>query len=108
MKHATLVTMIICLCAFAGCFMWSTDTKTGNEVTPDEASRMKSGPTLIIPSAAGTYTYRSYQPGQNHCAEDLQKMLDDRARNGANGPVPYCGEMNVGPVQVHGSEGVIL
>jgi len=108
MRHAILVTMLICLCTLAGCFMWSTDTKTGNEVTPDEASRMKSGPTLIIPSAAGTYTYRSYEPGQNHCEDDLKKMLDDRARSGATGPAPYCGQMNVGPVEVHGSEGGIL
>jgi len=50
-----------------------------------------SGPVLVMPSANGkAYRYRYYQTGNNHCAEDLAKMLNDPARSDAGGPAPYC------------------
>ncbi len=59
--------------------------------TPEEASKM-SGPILVMPPDASvkTYRYRYYQTRENHCQEDLQKMLAERAASNATFPAPYC------------------
>lgn len=132
MQRLVFVASLIFLCAFAGCVEWSED-ETGHlqsfgvpgvpiwqsknppaqpnqheaVITPEEAERMKSGPVLVMPSADGHYSYRSYEPGQNHCDEDLKSMLADRARTVASGPVPYCATVQVGPVTSRGTRGLI-
>jgi hypothetical protein len=102
--------MLILTCALAGCWTSATTPPANPHetvVTRDEAEKAKSGPSLIIPAANGTYTFRAYDAGQNHCADDLKTMLDERARAGATGPAPYCANMQVGPVTSHGREGLI-
>jgi hypothetical protein len=76
-------------------------------VTPEEAERMKSGPVLVMPAADGKYAYRSYEPGQNHCQDDLKQMLADPARTAATGPAPYCATVQVSGVKSRGGQGVI-
>jgi hypothetical protein len=56
-----------------------------------------------MPSAAGSYRYRFYQTGQNHCAEDVQKIMAQRASNPTNDPVPYCTDKPTGPPAKSGS-----
>ena len=70
--------------------------------TPDEAAQM-SGPVLVIPSASGTYHYRFYQSGQNHCTEDLQKLMASRAAYPSNDPAPYCSDKPTEPAAKSGS-----
>jgi hypothetical protein len=44
-----------------------------------------------------SWQYRYYQAGQNHCQDDLQKLLAARARNGESGDAPYCGDSPTAP-----------
>jgi hypothetical protein len=106
--------LLLCLCVLAGCFQWTEDSQGNLQsvglpgvpvwqskerpppatpaslgFTPEEAAKM-SGPVMVIPSASGPYRYRFYQTGQNHCTEDVQKMLAERATSYATGPAPYC------------------
>jgi hypothetical protein len=115
-----LTTLLISLCALAGCFEWSQDSqgnlqsvglpgmpvwqsKTANAplttqlgMTPEESAKM-SGPVLVMPTAAGPYRYRFYQAGNNQCAQDLQKIMAQRASTPSNDPAPYCTENPTAP-----------
>jgi hypothetical protein len=62
---------------------------------------------LVMPSADGNYIYRSYEPGRNHCDEDLKTMLADRTRTAATDPAPYCATVQVGEIKSRGAQGVI-
>jgi len=65
--------------------------------TPEEASKF-GGPVLVIPSATSRgWRYRYYSSEQNRCQEDLKKMLDDRARENATDPAPYCTDNPTAP-----------
>ncbi len=75
--------------------------------TPEQAAKF-GGPVLVIPAAppSRAYQYRYYEAGQNHCQDDLEKLLDLRAREQAIGPAPYCTDKPAAP-ENHGS-GMIL
>jgi hypothetical protein len=119
--------MLFCLCLLAGCFMWTQDSQghlqsvglpgvpvwqssappppispTQLGFTPDEAAQM-SGPVLVIPAASGAYHYRFYQSGQNHCAEDVQKLMASRAAYPTSDPAPYCSDKPTAPTAKSGS-----
>ncbi|MBF6558789.1 MAG: hypothetical protein IVW56_00765 [Candidatus Binataceae bacterium] len=58
--------------------------------TPEEASKL-GGEVLVMPTANSKgLRYRYYQIGQNHCEDDLKKMLADRAQQNMTDPAPYC------------------
>ena len=65
-------------------------------MTPEEASKM-SGPVLVMPAASGPYRYRFYQTGNNQCAQDVQKIMAQRASMPTNDPAPYCTENPTAP-----------
>jgi hypothetical protein len=120
MRTAIFGGLLFGLCMLAGCFEWTQDPQghlqsvglpgvpvwqssapppslpTQLGFTPDEAAKM-SGPVLVMPSASGSYRYRFYQAGQNHCAEDLQKMMAQRISTSTNDPVPYCSDNPTAP-----------
>ena len=126
MRPLTFAALLLCLCLLAGCFEWTQDSQgnlqsvglpgvpvwqssapppslpTQLGFTPDEAAKM-SGPVLVMPSGSGMYRYRFYQNGQNHCAEDLQKMLALRASTSATDPAPYCSDNPTPPPAKRGS-----
>jgi hypothetical protein len=60
-------------------------------MSPEEAAKV-SGPVLVLPPTATvkSWQYRYYSTGQNHCQDDVQKLLAARARNGESGDAPYC------------------
>jgi hypothetical protein len=119
--------LLVCLLGLPGCFQWTQDsqghlqsvglpgvpvwqssappatvTPTQLGFAPDEAAQM-SGPVLVIPSASGAYHYRFYQNGQNHCAEDVQKILTARAAAPTSDPAPYCTDKPTQPPAKGGS-----
>jgi len=127
MRTTILASLLVCLCPLAGCFEWTQDsqgnlrsvglpgvpvwqssappptvTPTQLGYTPDEAAKM-SGPVLVMPSASGSYRYRFYQTGQNHCAEDVQKLMASRAAYPTNDPAPYCTDKPTEPAAKTGS-----
>jgi hypothetical protein len=67
-------------------------------ISPEEAAKV-SGPVLVLPPSATvkSWQYRYYQTGQNHCQDDLQKLLAARARNGESGDAPYCTDSPTAP-----------
>src|ERR1700733_12865643 len=102
MRTAILGGLLVGLCALAGCFEWTQDSQGNLQsvglpgvpvwqssappppvspstlgYTQEEAAKM-SGPVLVMPTTAGPYRYRFYQTGQNHCVEDLEKLLAER------------------------------
>jgi hypothetical protein len=77
-------------------------TPTQLGFAPDAAAQM-SGPVLVIPSASGAYHYRFYQNGQNHCAEDVQKMMAARVAIATSDPAPYCTDQPTEPPARGGS-----
>jgi hypothetical protein len=120
-------TLLLCQFGLTGCFTWTQDSQgnlqsvglpgvpvwqssapppavspTQMGFTPDEAAKM-SGPVLVMPSASGAYRYRFYQTGQNHCAEDVQKLMASRAAYPTNDPVPYCTDKPTEPAAKAGS-----
>jgi hypothetical protein len=127
MKQFAFTVVLLCLCGLAGCFEWSEDSQgnlrsvglpgvpvwqssapppqvapTQFGFTPDEAAKM-SGPVMVMPSASGSYRYRFYQSGQNHCAEDVQKLIAARASNPTSDPEPYCTDKPTAPPAKTGS-----
>ena len=108
-----LAGLTICLLMLAGCFEFTQDSQgnlqsvglpgvpvwqsskaqapltTQLGMTPEESAKM-SGPVLVMPTAGGAYRYRFYETGENHCAEDVQKLMAARIANPTNDPVPYC------------------
>jgi hypothetical protein len=122
LRLAILGILVACLCVFAGCFEWTEDSQgnlqsvgvpgvpiwqskepptlmkpTDLGFTPEEASKL-SGPVLVMPTAnSRAFRYRYYQTGQNHCQDDLNKMLADRAQQNATGPAPYCSDNPAAP-----------
>jgi hypothetical protein len=120
--------LLLCITGLAGCFEWTQDsqgnlqsvglpgvpvwqskappppvTPTQLGFAPDEAAQM-SGPVLVMPSASGSYHYRFYQTGQNHCTEDVQKIMASRAAYPTNDPAPYCTDKpTMPPAQKSGS-----
>ena len=122
--------LLFCLIALAGCFEWTQDSQgnlqsvglpgmpvwqssqpppplapTTLGFTPEEAAKI-SGPVLVMPTSSGQYRYRFYQTGQNHCVEDLQKMMAERATSYAVGPAPYCTDQP--PAPLNKGSGMIL
>lgn len=115
MRSLVIATLLLCITGLAGCFEWTQDSQGNLQsvglpgvpvwqssappppvspgtlgYTQEEAAKM-SGPVLVMPTTAGPYRYRFYQTGQNHCVEDVEKLLAERANNTyANGPAPYC------------------
>ncbi len=128
MSKMAVAALLLGLAGLAGCFEWTQDSQghlqsvglPGVPVwqssqppppvapanlgfTPEEASKI-SGPALVIPGAGSApYRYRFYQAGQNHCAEDLQQLLAERATSYANGPAPYCTDKPTEPPAKGGS-----
>ena len=119
-----LIILTICLLV-AGCFEWTEDSqgnlrsvgvpgapqaiwasKTAPPIPPpsqlgmsgEEAAKM-GGPVLVTPPGAGSnsYSYRYYYADNNHCQDDLNKILAERASIGAGGPAPYCGKNPTAP-----------
>lgn len=113
---ATIV--LLASCTMSGCFEWTHDPQgdttsfgipgagapiwqaknnppplspTDAGMTPEEAAKV-GGPVLVWPPSATvkTWRYRYYLAGQNHCQDDLNKILADRAQNGETGDTPYC------------------
>ncbi len=128
MRSLAFACLLLCITSLAGCFEWTQDSQ-GNlqsvglpgvpvweskapppPVTPstlgytqEEAAQM-SGPVLVTPSASGSYHYRFYQTGQNHCAEDVPKIMASRAAYPTNDPAPYCtNQPTMPPAQKNGS-----
>jgi hypothetical protein len=127
MRTAIFGGFLLGLFMLAGCFEWTQDsqghvqsvglpgvpvwqssappppvTPTQFGFTPDEAAKM-SGPVLVMPSASGSYRYRFYQAGQNHCAEDVQKIMAQRVSVPTSDPAPYCTDKPSGPPTKSGS-----
>jgi hypothetical protein len=114
-RSLVVATLLLCITGLPGCLEWSQDSQGNLQsvglpgvpvwqssappppvspstlgYTQEEAAKM-SGPVLVMPTTAGPYRYRFYQTGENHCAEDLAKLLTERANNTyVNGPAPYC------------------
>ena len=77
-------------------------TPTDLGFTPEEASKL-GGEVLVMPTANSKgLRYRFYQVGQNHCQDDLKKMLADRAQQNVTDPPPYCTDNPTQP-QVKGN-----
>jgi len=72
--------------------------------TPEEASKL-GGLVLVEPPTppSKNWRYRYYQNGQNHCEEDLKKILADRAQHNVTGPEPYCTDKPTSPPTVRGN-----
>ncbi len=127
MRPIAFAALLLCLCVLAGCFEWTQDsqgnlrsvglpgvpvwqssapppavTPTQLGFTPDEAAKI-SGPVLVMPSASGSNRYRFYQTGQNHCAEDVQKLMASRAAYPTNDPAPFCTDKPTAPPAKTGS-----
>ena len=123
MRSAPFTGLLLCLCAMSGCISWTQDaqgnlrsvglpgvpvwqssapppavTPTQLGFTPDEAAKL-GGPVLVMPSASGAYHYRFYQAGQNHCTEDVQKLMASRAAYPTNDPAPYCTDKPTEPTE---------
>ncbi|HLI80513.1 MAG TPA: hypothetical protein VKV03_11055 [Candidatus Binataceae bacterium] len=120
MREAIFNGMLLSVCVLAGCFTWTQDSQgnlqsvglpglpvwqsstppppltTQLGMTPDETAKI-SGPVLVMPSASGSYRYRFYQTGQNHCADDVQKLMAQRASMPTSDPAPYCTDKPTGP-----------
>jgi len=119
LKRSLLVAVAACCCLLAGCVEW-TEGPNGNldsvglpglpvwqakeagsssmSTAPDiEISQTGTGdlggPVLVIPPAESgkVARYRYYEASDNHCEDDLKKMLADRAP-GASGSQPYCSD----------------
>ena len=121
--------MLVCSCVLVGCFQWTEDQNGGLRsvgvpglplweskkppapmtpadlgMSPEEAAKV-SGPVLVRPPIppARAYRYQYYQTGQNHCLDDLKKLLAQRAQNNETGPEPYCSDNpSAPPVQGKG------
>lgn len=67
-------------------------------LTPDEKAKL-GGPVMMIPPVppSKVWGYRYYQTGQNHCQDDLQKIVADRQQKGITGPAPYCTDNPTAP-----------
>lgn len=132
MKSTVLILIVVLAAIASGCLEWSEDQQ-GNlrsvgapgipiwqsskpaaplspsdlGIPPEEAAKF-GGPVLVMPAASPSqaYHYRYYEAGQNHCQEDLEKLLELRAREQAAGPPPYCTDKPTAP-ENHGS-GMIL
>jgi hypothetical protein len=107
--------LVTSLCVFSGCFQWTEDSQgklqsaglpgipiwqskappapinpTDFGFTQEEAAKM-SGAVLVMPTVnSGMMRYKYYQTGQNHCEDDLKKLLADRAKRNSTDPAPYC------------------
>jgi hypothetical protein len=66
-------------------------TPTDLGMSPEEAAKI-SGAVLVRPPIppSRAYRYKYYQTDQNHCLDDLKKLLAQRAQNNETGPEPYC------------------
>lgn len=75
--------------------------------TPEQAAQF-GGPVLVIPPVAPSRAtqYRYYQAGQNHCQDDLAKLLEARGQQAGAEGSPYCTDKPAAP-ENHGS-GFIL
>ena len=73
-------------------------TPTDLGVSPEEAAKV-SGPVLVLPPTATvkSWQYRYCHTGQNHCQDDLPKLLAARVRNGESGDAPYCTDSPTAP-----------
>jgi len=117
--------IVLASCAMTGCFEWTQDPQgnttsfgipgagapiwqsksnppplnpTDAGMTPEEAAKV-GGPVLVWPPSATvkTWRYRYYLAGQNHCQDDLNKILAERAQNGETGDTPYCSDAPSAP-----------
>jgi len=115
LRQMLLGALVASLCVISGCFQWTEDSQgklqsaglpglpiwqskeppatvkpTDFGFTPEEASKM-SGEVLVMPTAnSGGMRYKFYQTGENHCQDDLDKMLAERAQLNSSDPAPYC------------------
>lgn len=82
-------------------------------LTPDEKAKFSgqalAGPVMMLPPVppSKVWGYRYYQTGQNHCEDDLKKIIADRQQNGIAGPAPYCTNNPTSPPPVKG-EGFVF
>jgi hypothetical protein len=118
MRRFLLTGVILHLSVMSGCSAWTQDvqnklpsdssapppaaTPTQLGFISDDAAPM-AGPVLVIPSASGAYHYRFYQAGENHCTEDVQKLMASRAAYPTNDPAPYCSDKPTEPAAKTGS-----
>ncbi len=67
-------------------------------LSPEEAAKLSKTVMVepAIPPARAT-RYRFYAKGQNHCQDDLKKLLADRAQRNETGPQPYCTDNPTAP-----------
>lgn len=77
-------------------------------LTPDEKAKL-GGLVMMLPPVppSRTWGYRYYQTGQNHCEDDLKKIIADRQQRGITGPAPYCTDNPTSPPPVKG-EGFVF
>lgn len=119
MKRSLLIAVAACCCLLAGCFEWSED-QNGNlqsvglpgipvwQAKVADSSSMSpapdieisqtgtgdlGGPVLVIPpdGLGKVARYRYYEASDNHCEDDLKKMLAEKGF-GASGSQPYCSD----------------
>ncbi len=127
LRQAIFALVLIALCGLGACFEWSEnaqgnltsvglpgipiwkskETGTLNPTdfgfTPEEASKF-GGLVLVQPPSPPSQSsrYRFYPKEQNHCEDDLKKMLADREQRNAAGPEPYCTETPPSPTTARG------
>ncbi|MGH7781324.1 MAG: hypothetical protein ACREQR_16030 [Candidatus Binataceae bacterium] len=67
-------------------------------LSPEEAAKL-SKTVLVEPAAPPSRAtgYRFYAKGQEHCQDDLRKLLADRAQRNETGPRPYCTDNPTAP-----------
>jgi hypothetical protein len=65
-------------------------------MTPDEAAKV-SGLILVTPVGTRNYRYQYYPTGQNHCEDDLKKLLAQRSQTNETGSAPYCTDNPTAP-----------
>jgi len=123
LRRVVLLLVALCLCVLAGCFSWTED-QNGNlqsvglpgvpiwksktppaplspadmGMSPEVAAKV-GGPVLVMPPDATSKLtrYRYYQASNNHCQDDLQKLLAQREASSAVGDPPYCTETPTAP-----------
>jgi hypothetical protein len=114
LKRSAIGFGLILLLLTSGCFQWTEDqnghltsaglpgvpvwqskepppalTPLDAGFTPEEAAKI-GGPALVEPSTTHAWRYRFYHADNNKCADDLNKLMAERARENSTDPAAYC------------------